>query len=83
MSRTIVVDEASRERSFENRLNEVYRHCRIGRIVPKLVPMAPIAPINFASPVDHEWWRLPVVPAIYQPGTAHPPKRWENPIVTC
>jgi len=35
MSYTVVVDEAERERRFENRLNAVVRHCRIGKVASK------------------------------------------------
>jgi len=35
MSCTVVVDEAERERRFENRLNATFRHCRIGKVISK------------------------------------------------
>jgi hypothetical protein len=36
MSYTVVVDEREREQRFENRLNVLYRHCRIGRVSRKM-----------------------------------------------
>ena len=36
MSYTVIIDERERERRFENRLNVLYRHCRIGRIQHKM-----------------------------------------------
>lgn len=35
MSYTIVIDEQARERCFENRINETFRHCRIGGVMRK------------------------------------------------
>ncbi len=36
MTHTTIVDESARGRRFENRLNEVYRHCRIGKVTRKM-----------------------------------------------
>ena len=36
MSYTVVIDERERERRFENRINETFRHCRIGRVMRKI-----------------------------------------------
>ncbi|WP_129415922.1 hypothetical protein [Mesorhizobium sp. Pch-S] len=36
MSYTVVIDEQERERRFTNMLNQVYRHCRVGRVTPKV-----------------------------------------------
>ncbi|ASS55899.1 hypothetical protein [Rhizobium leguminosarum] len=36
MSYTVIVDEREREQRFENRLNVLYRHCRIGRVSRKM-----------------------------------------------
>lgn len=35
MSYTVVIDEAERERRAENRLNELLRRCRIGKVKRK------------------------------------------------
>ncbi len=37
MSYTVIIDEHEREQRFENRLNEIYRHCRIGKVMRKMV----------------------------------------------
>lgn len=37
MSRTVIIDEAERERRFINHLNEILRHCRIGKVRTKIV----------------------------------------------
>ena len=37
MSYTVIVDEREREQRFENRINETFRHCRIGRVMRKFV----------------------------------------------
>lgn len=39
MSYTIVVDEQEQARQFENRLNAVVRHCRIGKVRHKVKPV--------------------------------------------
>ncbi len=36
LSYTVVIDEREREQRFENRLNVLFRHCRIGRIQRKV-----------------------------------------------
>lgn len=35
MSHTVILDEAERDRRMVNHLNEILRHCRIGRVMPK------------------------------------------------
>lgn len=35
MSYTVIIDEQERKREFENRINAVMRHCRIGKVSPK------------------------------------------------
>lgn len=35
MSHTVILDEAERDRRFVNHLNEILRHCRIGRVTEK------------------------------------------------
>ncbi|MBD9540120.1 hypothetical protein IB276_11710 [Ensifer sp. ENS04] len=35
MSYTVIVDRAEERRQFENRINAVLRHCRIGKVVQK------------------------------------------------
>lgn len=43
MSHTVIADEEGRECRLVNHLNEILRHCRIGRVMPKarkaFVPM--------------------------------------------
>lgn len=38
MSYTTIVDEDARARYFENRLNEIIRHCKIGKVTRKGSP---------------------------------------------
>ncbi|MGR9130787.1 hypothetical protein [Rhizobium leguminosarum] len=46
MSHTVIVDEDYRARQFENRLNVVIRHCKIGKVTPAIYrpTTAPVAP---------------------------------------
>jgi hypothetical protein len=50
MSYTGIVSEEERDRRFENRLNVVMRHCKIGKVTRKYLPThlrlddAPMAP---------------------------------------
>lgn len=37
MTRTIILDETERDRRFVNHLNEILRHCRIGKVRTKIV----------------------------------------------
>lgn len=39
MSHTVILDEAERDRRFVNHLNEILRHCRIGRVKVKARPV--------------------------------------------
>lgn len=66
MSYTVVIDEREREQRFENRLNALYRRCRIGRVsrkmqtlggmVPRPFPPKPVKPISW----PHEGTPLPM-----------------------
>ena len=44
MSRTVILDEAERDRRMVNHLNEILRHCRIGRVDEKVRPILPFTP---------------------------------------
>lgn len=35
MTHTVILDDAERDRRFVNHLNEILRHCRIGKIILK------------------------------------------------
>ncbi len=61
MSYTVVIDERERDRRFENRLNAVVRHCRIGKVTKKQSPLAPLL-----SPPSEEFYE-----ALRQPVSAH------------
>lgn len=70
MSYTVVIDERIREQRFENRLNELHRHCRIGRIMHKMQILG-------GAMVPNGHWeefppRLPSFPTISTPNTGSP-----------
>lgn len=44
MSHTVILDEAERDRCMVNHLNEILRHCRIGRVDEKVRPILPFTP---------------------------------------
>lgn len=81
MSYTVIVDERERERRFENRLNEIHRHCRIGRVRPKMTihggQRVPMGPWPYPKIVPDEW--------VYPESPGSPPiPWWQNPVVsTC
>lgn len=59
MSHTVVLDEAERDRRMVNHLNEILRHCRVGRVVAK--PRDPIMPLkqicDWKAPLNDDWFR--------------------------
>ena len=69
MSYTIIVDSSEERRQFENRINAVMRHCRIGKVTPKppkhwgklTLPKQPIIPWSPNQCVPTPWWQNPVV----------------------
>jgi hypothetical protein len=75
MSHTVVLDEAERDRRMVNHLNEILRHCRIGRVrVKSRTPFVPELPVFVwpASPID-DLFRRPYVPTFSSGGTADVP----------
>lgn len=68
MSYTVIIDERERERRFENRLNALHRHCRIGRIQHKVT-------IFGGARVPGRWESLPpFVGSPVAPSSAGSPK---------
>lgn len=57
MSYSVVVDEAERDRRLVNHINEILRHCRIGRVEPKVRPaISPLIPgIMSPRPILPSW----------------------------
>ncbi|MFC3072367.1 hypothetical protein [Shinella pollutisoli] len=57
MSKTVILDDAERDRRLVNHINEILRHCRIGRVEPKARPaVSPrIADIMLPYPVMPAW----------------------------
>jgi len=84
MSYTIVVDEQERARRYENRLNVLVRHCKIGKVTRKApVPTPSTWPSPaFWAPLESEWWHnQPRLPDRMSPGTGD---YWRlQPISTC
>lgn len=60
MTHTVILDEAERDRRLVNHLNEILRHCRIGRVRTKAKPVTmPFRPgqpfIGWSAPAD-DWF---------------------------
>lgn len=78
MNHTVVLDEAERDRRMVNHLNEILRHCRIGRVSPNAKPVTmPFRPgqpfIGWpSSPID-DLFRRQYVPTFSSGGTADVP----------
>jgi hypothetical protein len=75
MSYTVVLDEAERDRRMVNHLNEILRHCRIGRVQSKVrKAFSPEIPVFVwpSSPID-DLFRRPYVPTFSSGGTADVP----------
>lgn len=77
MTHTVILDEAERDRRFVNHLNEILRHCRIGRVTTKArlvtMPFKPGQPfVGWTVPADNifkrEW-----VPTYSADQTGTPP----------
>lgn len=65
MFHTVILDEAERDRRFVNHLNEILRHCRIGKVRAKTRPVfTPGQPFK-GLPVDERFKRYwePVMPS--------------------
>lgn len=71
MSHTAVIDEDYRARQFENRLNAVIRHCKIGKITRKYVAPSGVIPGGVVLPAINDWltWN-PVQAGGYVPNTS-------------
>lgn len=54
VSHTVLIDEQERDRRFENRLNAVVRHCRIGRVTRKLKESGILTGV--AGPARPDWF---------------------------
>lgn len=75
MSHTVVLDEAERDRRMVNHLNEILRHCRVGRVRPKRkpTPFMPGRPFDGWKPADDDWYQRKVVPTFASDHTADVP----------
>jgi len=71
MSKTVVVDEAYRDRQTANQFNAAFRHCRIGKVTMKrrqpnpfrhIRPIKPTWPFSFEETnppfADTEWKQM-------------------------
>lgn len=66
MSHTIPLDEAERDRRYVNHLNEILRHCRIGRVKPKAPAFKrgePFRGLPVEEPFKRYWKPDPMNPA--------------------
>ncbi|WP_430438983.1 hypothetical protein [Shinella sp.] len=62
MTHTVILDEAERDRRFANHLNEILRHCRIGKVRQKTRPVfTPGLPFKGLPPVKR-WGPDPLEP---------------------
>lgn len=59
MSHTVIIDEDFRGQQFENRLNAVVRHCKIGKVTRKYVAPTGLIPGGVILPAlnDHFTWK--------------------------
>ena len=84
MSYTIILDEAERDRRFVNHLNEILRHCRIGRVRQKTRPLfIPGQPFK-GLPAQKCWFPDPMKPQpapFWSGGYVHPSRTDDVPIV--
>lgn len=88
MTHTVPLDEAERNRRFINHLNEILRHCRIGKVRQKTRPVfTPGQPFK-GLPVDERfkryWMSDPMKPQpspFWCGGYVHPSRADDVPIV--
>lgn len=67
MTHTVILDEAERDRRFVNHLNEILRHCRIGRVRAKAPPVfkrgEPFRGLPLDEPFKRYWKPDPIMPS--------------------
>lgn len=56
MSRTVIIDEEFRGQQFENRLNAVIRHCKIGKVTRKYVAPTDLIPGGVIMPALNDYF---------------------------
>lgn len=56
MSHTVIIDEDYRARQFENRLNSVFRHCRIGKVTRKYAASTGLIPGGVILPAINDYF---------------------------
>jgi hypothetical protein len=88
MAHTVIIDEAERDRRFVNHLNEILRHCRIGRVRAKTPPVFkrgdPFRGLPVDEPFKRYWKPDPMKPQpapFWSGGYVHPSRTDDVPIV--
>ena len=63
MRHTVILDEAERERRMVNHLNEILRHCRIGKVRVKTRPVSTPGQPFKGLPLQKRWMPDQMKPA--------------------